>query len=168
MILSHDEILSEIKKGRIRIDPFSPDQVGPASIDLTLAKEFRVYKKLSRKVDVREGIDIDSITRLVVADSIVVKPQESLLGITEEKVTLPNDVCGRLEGRSRFARIGFQVHTTASFVQPGVSNRQVLEIANISPFTLVLYPGERVCQLILEKMGKKAYYSGRFSTQENL
>ncbi|MFH0876223.1 MAG: dCTP deaminase [archaeon] len=167
-ILTRTEILSQIKKGAIKIDPFSETKVGPASVDLTLGNEFRVYKNTRLKIDLKENINLEKITRLVKCNSLILKRGESVLGITLEKITLPQNMCGWLEGRSRFARVGFQIHTTASFVQPGVSNRQVLEIANISPFSLVLYPGESVCQLIIEKLSKKVKYQGRFSSQDHL
>lgn len=52
------------------------------------------------------------------------------LGITQEKICLSPEYCGLLEGRSRFARLGLFVHITAGFMQPGIENRQVLEIFN--------------------------------------
>ena len=44
MILTHDVILQEIAAGRIVIEPFTADQVGPASIDLHLGDEIRVMR----------------------------------------------------------------------------------------------------------------------------
>ena len=55
-----------------------------------------------------------------------------------EKVTLASDICGWLEGRSRFSRLGLLVHISASFMQPGIENKQVLEISNQSPMPLAL------------------------------
>jgi dCTP deaminase len=103
-----------------------------------------------------------------VEDSFILMPGETVLGITLERVRLPGSICGWLEGRSRFARMGLVIHMTASFVQPGVNNRQVLEIGNLAPFPLVLKPGVRICQLILEHMEGEASYAGRFKDQDRL
>jgi dCTP deaminase len=72
------------------------------------------------------------------------------------------------EGRSRFARLGLFVHITAGFMQPGINNRQVLEIYNASSYPLELVPGTRICQFIFMKMSGTATYQGRFSNQEKL
>ncbi|MBN2422541.1 dCTP deaminase [Candidatus Woesearchaeota archaeon] len=167
-ILTKKEILKEIKKGILKIKPFSQEQVGPASIDLTLDDKFRLYTKSIKKIQLDKKIEISKITRLVDGKSIVLKPRQAILGITIEKITLPENICGWLTGRSSFARIGLAVHTTASFVQPGVSNKQVLEISNIGPFNLVLHKGIRICQLVLERAEGKARYEGKYSKQDNL
>ena len=89
-------------------------------------------------------------------------------GITRERVTLPDDLCGFLEGRSRFARLGLMIHVTSAFVQPGVSNRQVLEMSNVSNRPLRIHAGVRLCQLVLLRTDGHACYTGRFAEQENL
>jgi hypothetical protein len=62
-------------------------------------------------------------------------PGQACLGITVETIQLAPGLCGLLEGRSRFARLGLFVHITAGFMQPGINNRQVLEIYNASNVT---------------------------------
>ena len=69
---------------------------------------------------------------------------------------LPPDLCGLLEGRSRFARLGLMIHVTSAFVQPGVSNRQVLEMSNVSGHPLAIHPGVRICQIVLLRDGGRA------------
>lgn len=168
-VLARDELLRAIASGVVTIDPFVPDQVGPGSIDMHLGNEFRVFRKLRSGLVVEEGIDLEDLTdRVVVEDYFTLMPGETVLGITRERVKLPGDICGWLEGRSRFARMGLVIHLTASFVQPGVDNRQVLEIGNLAPFPLILKPGVRVCQLILERTDGKASYAGRFMNQDRL
>jgi len=168
-ILTRKVILKEIKKGVIEIDPFEEDQVGPGSIDLRLGSEFRVFKKLRNALIVEDGITLEDLTeRLDAAESFTLMPGETVLGITQERVKLPPSMCGWLEGRSRFARMGLVIHMTAGFVQPGVNNRQVLEIGNLAPFPLVLKPGVRICQIILERTEGEASYRGRFMRQDRL
>jgi dCTP deaminase len=165
-ILTHDEILREIKEGRIKIDPFEPKAVGPASVDLRLDREFRVFKKLHHTFDVTEEANYEEVTEyLEVQERFLLLPGDSVLGMTQEKITLPPDICGWLEGRSRFARVGLTVHVTASFMQPGISNRQVLEINNVATIPLYLYPGTYICQFIFQKCIGSAIYKGRFCDQ---
>jgi len=72
-----------------------------------------------------------------------------VLGITKERITLPGDVCGWLNSRSRFARIGLMSHIAAPFLAPGISNRQILEIYNAGRNKILLTPGMRICHLVL-------------------
>ena len=168
-VLTREEILKEVRRGTIEIDPFEEDQVGPASIDLRLGREFRVFKKLRNALVVEDRITIEDLTeRLETEESFTLMPGETVLGITQERIKLPASICGWLEGRSRFARMGLVIHMTASFVQPGINNRQVLEIGNLAPFPLVLKPGVRICQIILERTEGEASYQGRFMCQDRL
>lgn len=166
-VLTHDEILKAIEKGEIEIDPFNPNYVGPGSVDLHLGNEFRVFRKLHEIYDVTEDADFQQITESMhVSDSFLLLPGETVLGITQERIRLAPYFCGRLEGRSRFARLGLMMHVTAGFMNPGLNNRQVLEISNLSPIALALHPGTRMVQFIFERCEGEATYQGRFATQE--
>ena len=168
MILSRDEILHEIEAGRITIDPFRPEQVGTASVDLTVSKWFRRLTRHGGPVDVRADVDYRDYSELVeVAEGqgIEVNPQETLLGITQERIGLPDDLCGWFEGRSRFARLGLLVHISAGFMQPGTNNNQVLEISNMAPRPLRLFPGTPLCQFIFQRTVGRARHSGRYVRQ---
>jgi dCTP deaminase len=168
-VLTRDAILEEIRSSRLTIDPFSPDQVGAASIDLTLGDEIRVIEPGASPIVLDEAADYRDHTRLVPLDEpYVLEPGVTIHGITRERVILPGDLCGFLEGRSRFARLGLLIHVTSAFVHPGVSNRQVLEIGNLSGHPLELHPGVRVCQLVLMRTEGDAVYEGRFAKQEKL
>jgi dCTP deaminase len=168
-VLTREQILKEIRGGTIEVEPFGRDQVGPGSIDLRLGNEFRVFKKLRNALVVKDQLSLEDLTeRVVVKESFTLMPGETVLGITQERIKLPGNICGWLEGRSRFARIGLVIHMTASFVQPGINNRQVLEIGNLAPFPLVLKPGVRICQIILERTEGAASYQGKFMRQNNL
>lgn len=168
-VLTRETILKEINEGTIEIEPFQEDQVGPGSIDLRLGNEFRVFKKLRNACVVEESISVEGLTeRLNAEESFTLMPGETVLGMTRERIKLPANICGWLEGRSRFARMGLVIHMTAGFVQPGIDNRQVLEIGNLAPFPLVLKPGVRICQIVLERTEGKASYQGRFMLQNQL
>jgi dCTP deaminase len=165
-ILTRDAILARIADGSLRIDPFDAAQVGPASIDLHLGSQFRVFKKVHEVFHVTDDVEHANVTDLLeVEDHFVLMPGEAALGITRERLTLPDDLCGWLEGRSRFARVGLMIHITASFMQPGIDNRQVLEMYNAGPIALAIHPGIAVCQFIFSECVGRAHYAGRFRGQ---
>jgi dCTP deaminase len=167
-ILSRDAILRLLDAGRLVVTPLTRDQVGPTSIDLTLGNEFRVFKKVETVLHVQEEVDYAQVTELIRVEDgayLLLMPGELVHGITRETIRLPRDIAGWIEGRSRFARIGLMIHVTAGLVQPGCDNRQVLEISNMSPVPLALYPSTRICQLILEVLQGEAEYRGKFRDQ---
>jgi dCTP deaminase len=170
-ILTRDVILELFRSGEIEIDPYSPDLVGPASIDLRLANSFRVFRNVRKTYDVSESSELDEITELVhVPDGehLMLMPGRSCLGITVERIKLPPNICGWLQGRSRFARLGLVIHSTASFIHPGIDNKQVLEILNSGQIPLNLYPGVALCQIILQECVGSAHYGGTYSRQLKL
>lgn len=166
MLLTRDAIKEEIKKGRIVIEPELPDSsIQVASVDLSLSNVFRVFQKAEGVIDVVESTDYKEITTEIVKDVVLLSPGETILGVTREKITLPSDICGWLEGRSRFARLGLLIHISAGLIQPGVSNHQVLEITNLGPSVLALHAGERICQLAFQRLEGNATYNGKFQGQ---
>ncbi len=165
MILTKNEILKLIDTGDIVITPFEESSVGPASIDLTLDNKLRIFGCDSTVIE--EDIDYKKVTELIdISEGYLLKPGELALGITKEKITLPTNICGWLNSRSRYARIGLMSHITAPFISPGVSNKQVLEIFNASCHTIKLIPGTKPCHLVLQECKGDAKYSGRFQNQE--
>ncbi len=167
-VLTRDAIRRELELGRLRVEPLAPDQVGPASIDLTLGEEIRVlHAKRGLPIPIREGTDYRDYTEPLRLDGpFVLEPGLTIHGITRERITLPPDLCGFLEGRSQFARLGLMIHVTSAFVQPGVSNRQVLEMSNVAGHPLEIHAGVRLCQLVLMRTEGEAVYRGRFAEQE--
>jgi dCTP deaminase len=168
-ILVGKELLAAISQGEINIAPLEESQIGPGSVDLTLGNDFRVFKKKLGIYHVDNDSDFADVTDVLsVADGqyISIAPCEMVLGITRERITLAENIAGWLEGRSRFARFGLAVHVTAGFMQPGISNQQVLEIVNLGHTPLALYPGTRICQFIFERCLGRAKYQGRFVNQE--
>ena len=167
-VLSHNQILDYIAKGKLEITPLDKNQIGPASIDLTLGNSFRVFKKVRKVFHVTEEINYDKITEVIEVkdgEHLLLMPGELVHGITKEKLKLPNNLAGRIEGRSRFARIGLMTHVTAGLLQPGCNNKQVLEISNMSPMPIALHPGTKICQIILEEIKGEAEYRGKFKDQ---
>jgi dCTP deaminase len=167
-VLIGKEIEKALRNGSIRVEPLDRSQIGPGSIDLTLGNDFRIFKKRSKSCHVKNDSHFHDMTKAVhVKDGgyILMRAGEMILGITKERITLADTISGRLEGRSRFARFGLAVHVTAGFIQPGISNHQVLEIVNLGHGPLALYPGTRICQFIFETCVGRATYRGRFARQ---
>ena len=170
-VLGKQAILKAIDQGVISITPFSPDLVGPASVDLTLAGTFRVFRKVHQVIEVREHTDYRELTDKIEVSSgkhILIMPGETILGITQERLRLGPGLCGWLEGRSRFARLGLMVHISAPFMGPGIDSQQVLEMSNFGPAPLAVYPGTAICQFVFQKLDGNEHYEGRFAGQTEL
>jgi dCTP deaminase len=165
-ILTRSEIIKRIEDGSIVIDPFNAEYVGPGSIDLHLGEYFRVFHPSRTVVEVNGNVDYTEMTDLVHhPDGILLMPGETVLGMTIENCLCPQIYVAGLKGRSRFARIGLLVHISAGFMQPGISNHQLLEMSNFSPNPLLIKPGTRVCQFIFQETIGEARYQGRFQNQ---
>jgi len=149
LVLSDKTIRDEIEKGRILVEPFEDSAVQPASVDLRLGSKFRVFRSHRLQViDVKQPME--ELTELVEVDEVtpfVLHPGEFALGVTFESVTLPNDVVGRLDGKSSLGRLGLVVHSTAGFVDPGWEGNLTLELSNLSNLPINLYAYMKVSQI---------------------
>jgi len=156
MVLSDNDIRAAMKSGKLRFEPaLSPDQIGSASVDLTLDGKFWVFRKKYAKSE--RAVDLSKVSFVEATEehkekSITLAPGGMCLGITREKICMPPDMIGTLEGRSRYARMGLAVHVTSALVMPGSDNRQVLEIVNFAPFQVTIHKGMRISQIIFEKL----------------
>ncbi len=157
MAFSNVDIKKMLKNGRISISPLNDDQIGSASIDLTLSNEWEFVKPqyIGKIVDLKKT-DFRKVMVKRHAKTIKLKPGEMCLGKTVERITLSADIMGKLEGRSRYARMGLSVHITSAVVHPGSNNHQVLEMVNFAPFTVVLHAGMRVSQVVFQKLESKS------------
>lgn len=167
-ILTRDVILREIEQGRLRIEPLEPDQIGAASIDLHLGDELRVMVlPQNGPVTVTDGDEPRMQTRVVpFTEPYVLEPGRTVHGVTRERLIFPSDICAWIEGRSRIARFGLTVHVSSGFIHPGVANRQVLELSNLSGVALRIQPGTRICQIVLQRTEGSAVYEGKFARQD--
>ena len=155
MALSNEDIKSCLRQGTLRFEPaLSPGQIGAASVDLTLGGKFWVFKKKyvgKKPVDLSKT-GFQDATEEHKGNSITLPPNGMCLGITKEKIFMPSDMTGTLEGRSRYARMGLAVHVTSALVQPGSQNHQVLEIVNFAPFPVTIREGMRISQIVFDKL----------------
>jgi dCTP deaminase len=167
-VLGRKAILEALQAGTLAITPFREELVGPASVDLTLAGTFRVFRKVHQVIEVHEGSDYRDYTDKIEIEAgkhILIMPGETVLGITRERLRLGPGLCGWLEGRSRFARLGLMVHISAPFMGPGIDSQQVLEMSNFGPAPLAVYPGLPICQFVFQKLEGSERYEGRFAGQ---
>lgn len=164
MILSDRDIKAKILDGSIVVT--SPDNdhmpnIHASSMDFRLGRFFKLYKHSEQAVlDPTRPETFTNVTQLIEitdpAQPFIVQPHEFVLGVTLERIKLPDDMVARVEGRSSLGRLGIIVHSTAGYVDPGFEGTITLEITNINRMPVALYPGMRVCQLAFETMSSAA------------
>lgn len=162
MILADRDIKEALKSGRIKITP-APDlktQLGSCSMDLRLGNVFRVFEHSKNAyIDPSRKDHTNEITREIKVkngESFVMQPGDFVLAATLEKVKIPVDLMGRLEGRSSLGRIGIVVHSTASIFDPGWNGKCVLELGNLGKMAVSLTPGMRICAMAFEELKSPA------------
>ncbi len=154
MFLSDRTIREMIDGGRIIIEPFSPDDVQPASVDLHLTGEILAFANSGVPyIDLRGDIpDLMEPVNVPEGGPFILHPGEFVLGGTIERLAIPNDIVAHIEGKSSLGRIGLMIHSTAGFVDPGWDGRLTLELINVSRLPLTLYKGMRICQVSFQKL----------------
>lgn len=183
MILSDRDLRKALQSKQIVIDPTIDfkTQLGSCSIDLRLGNKFRVFE-YSRYtfIDPFNKEMGSEVTREVVVDEkepFIIHPGDFVLGVTVERVEVPDDLTGRLEGRSSIGRLGIIIHSTAASIECGFRGNITLEIANMGKLPVALYPGMRICSLSFEELSspaempyhkkKNAKYAGQNGPRES-
>ncbi len=172
MILSDGDIKKALKEKRIEITP-TPDfstQLGSCSVDLRLGDTFRVFEHSKYSfIDPSKKDFSNEITREIKikkGDVFMMQPGDFVLAVTLEKVKIPPDLMGRLEGRSSLGRLGIVVHSTASIFDPGWDGKPVLELGNLGRMAVSLTVGMRICAMTFEELSSPAetpYTSKKFA-----
>lgn len=163
MILSDRDIKKALENGRIKVESAHPEMfrhVHASSMDFRLSNTFKVYEHSKYAIlDPKSPDSFAKNMRVITIENdepFIVQPGEFVLGVTQEELTLCDDLVARVEGRSSLGRLGIIVHSTAGFVDPGFSGTITLEISNLNRLPVALYPGMRVCQIAFEQMTSKA------------
>lgn len=174
MLLSDRDIRTEITSGRVVIEPFEEAMIQPSSVDVRLDKFFRVFENHKYSV-IDPSIEQSELTREIVAeegDHFILHPGEFVLASTYEVITLPDDIAGRLEGKSSLGRLGLLTHSTAGFIDPGFSGHITLELSNVANLPVKLFPGMKIGQLCLIRLTSpaehpygSAIYASRYQGQ---
>ncbi|HEY3505468.1 MAG TPA: dCTP deaminase [Actinocatenispora sp.] len=158
MLLSDRDLTAEIDTGRLRLDPYEPGLVQPSSVDVRLDRWFRVFNN-SRYTHIdpaQQQDDLTSLREVKDDEPFVLHPSEFVLASTLEIVTLPDDLAGRLEGKSSLGRLGLLTHSTAGFIDPGFSGHVTLELSNVANLPIMLWPGMKIGQLCLFRLSSPA------------
>jgi dCTP deaminase len=158
MILSDRTIREEIASGRIGIDPLGDGCIQPSSVDLHVDRYFRVFRNHTQRViDVKENQEeLTELIEVVGDEALILHPGEFVLGSTVERVRLPEDLVGRLEGKSSLGRLGLLIHSTAGFVDAGWDGFLTLELSNVANLPITVYPGMKIGQISFLRMTSAA------------
>ena len=155
MILSDGDIDHIIKSGKaFLINPYNDEMLQPNSVDLTLGDEL---KKINGKsIDLRQS-------------SYKIKPNEFLLGSTLEKIYIPRDLVGHIDGKSSLGRLGVFIHVSSGFIDSGFKGNVTLEIYNCSDKEFELYHGMSICQIVFQTLTSpvKIPYGARGNHYQN-
>ncbi len=143
MILSRPDILRYLEQGKLVISPnIAPDQVAQVSIDLRLGRKFTSFKKppgyLPAIVVDPSLWDSADLWDERETDTYRLEPGQIVLAQTLERVRIPEDLVGLVEGRSSWARVGVTIHVTAPKIDPGFDAQITLEMVNFSPVPVEL------------------------------
>lgn len=185
MLLSDRQLHAAIEASRLVVDPFAPTAVQAASIDLTLhdvfwTQDFPTGPGLEFIVDVTARVY--DYAKVETSLEIILKPGDFILGETAEGISLADDLCGLIEGKSGRARHGLIVHCTAPHIAPGWGmdppadpngpktpnpKRITLEIANLGRAPLRLHAGTAIAQLMVVETGEPALggYAGKMMAE---
>ena len=164
MILSDRTLREQLNAGRIVIDPLDETLIQPSSIDVRISNLFRVFRNHTRGViDVKQ--DLTDLTELIEMPAsldgndtaaFMLHPGEFVLGSTLERVGVPGDLVGRVEGKSSLGRLGLMIHSTAGFIDAGFDGHITLELANVASLPITLYPGMKIGQISFMEMTSPA------------
>ena len=158
MLLSDRDIAKLCASGEIEMDPYDPQMIQPASIDVRLDRYFRLFDNHKYSV-IDPALPQDDLTHLVdVGQSapFVLHPGEFVLGSTLERVRLAENLAARLEGKSSLGRLGLLTHSTAGFIDPGFNGHVTLELSNTATMPILLYPGMKIGQLCFFQLSSSA------------
>src|SRR3954452_22437652 len=158
MLLSDRDIRAAIESGVVKLEPYDPAMVQPSSVDVRLDRFFRVFEN-HRYPHIDPAVEQPDLTRMVepqADEPFILHPGEFVLASTLEVVTLPDDVAGRLEGKSSLGRLGLLTHSTAGVIDPGFTGHVTLELSTAATLPIKLWPGMKIGQLCLFRLSSPA------------
>lgn len=162
MVLSDRDIKKALASGRIKLSP-KPNlasQLGSCMIDLQLGNVYRVFNHSKTPyIDPQNAKTMEGLTTEIYvkdSESFTLHPGEFILAVTREHIEMPDDLTGRLEGRSSIGRLGIVIHSTAANIECGFRGNITLELANMSRIPVMLRPGMRICSISFEELTSPA------------
>jgi len=178
MILSDRDIKDFIKKGLIVVeseDNKHMEHINCSSMDFRLGKYFKIYNHAQHALlDPTKPETIEGAVKMITIDKpnipFIVQPGEFVLGVSMERLKLPDNIVARCEGRSSIGRLGIVIHSTAGYIDPGWDGTITLEISNLNRMPVALYPGMRIGQFAFSTMTSPAevpYYKKSTTKYQN-
>ncbi|MBU0476754.1 dCTP deaminase [Patescibacteria group bacterium] len=158
MILSDRDIKIHLRERKIVINPEPnfKEQLGPCSLDLRLGNSFKTFKPTQYPyLDLKNSVDFEKFMESITIEDgapFIMQPKEFVIAITKEEIILPDNIMGRLDGRSSLGRLGLVVHSTAARFDPGWKGKAVMELGNLGIMPIILYPGMRICAMTFETL----------------
>lgn len=169
MILSDRDIKQYLKEEKIKIEPLDePEvQIQPSGVDLKLGNTFRIFKTMAIPfIDTKSPVEgYTEAMKIEDGKPFIVHPGEFVLATTKERIQLPSDLAGTIDGRTSIGRLGICIHTTSTGLNPGWGGFITLEINNIGKIPVALYPGMRICKVSFIKLtseAEKPYRSDKY------
>ena len=162
-MLTGSEILKQIKKGNINIDPFDIDCLNPNSYNVHLYNKLKVYDK-NVVLDLKtQNHYFKEIT--IPPEGLVLLPNTLYIGATKEVISSDKFISS-IDGRSSIGRLGMQIHLTAGFGDIGFHGTYTLEITVVQPVRV--YPDFQIAQVHFEKPDGKVdlLYRGTYQVQK--
>lgn len=161
MILTGPSIQSAVENGLIRIDPFEPSRINPASYDLTLGDEVATYSATDRNISYATNLPVSglesnkklldsaraqSICHARMAEAgFTIHPGRLYLMHTAE-IIFTRKFVPVIDGKSSIGRLGLLIHCTAGYGDPGFNGQYTLEVTSVA-HPVVVYPGMRFAQV---------------------
>ena len=158
MLISDRDIRTEIDSQRIVLEPFDPAMVQPSSVDVRIDKFFRLFDN-HRYPHIDPAEDQPELTPLVEVDvrrAVHLAPGRVRARLHLRGRHAPDDIAGRLEGKSCLGRLGLLTHSTAGFIDPGFSGHVTLELSNVATLPITLWPGMKIGQLCIFRLSSPA------------
>lgn len=128
MILTDQQILSNMDQGFIKVEPFRRDCLGTNSYDVHLGRTIAIYTDSVLDAKKHNKIEVFEIP----PEGIVLTPENFYLGVTMEYTETLRHV-PFLEGKSSVGRLGIDIHATAGKGDVGFCNHWTLEISVKKP-----------------------------------
>jgi dCTP deaminase len=140
MILTGAEIVEQRRLGRIRIDPFHPEQISPNSYDFRLGDTVKMYE--SEVLDFKRE---NPKVKIVIPDAgLVLRTDKIYLAPTEELIG-SDHFAAIIHARSSVARMGLFVHVTADLIDIGSYDCWILQLHAVQPVRI--FRGMRIGQV---------------------
>jgi dCTP deaminase len=187
-ILADRNILKEMNKGNIIIEPFNLDQLENCSYDVTLGENYyRNTNKTQKFINpwvkshvidywgenniaisatkedyIALGLDIED-------KYIMIQPLETILGHTIEYIGGKNFITTKMQAKSSLGRMNVTVCRCAGSGDVNFYNRWCMEISNFSSVPVILPIGKKIAQIIFYYTDYPKYvYRGKYQRTDDL